>query len=339
MEFLIDRASDVPIRRQVRGTIEYAIACGELPVGAALPSVRELADRLGVAPMTISQAYADLKRDGLVEGRTGSGTYVADCAQAQVAQRFDADLLHREIDRLIDHAQARGIRLRDVAAMVNARLAYRAAVGRQASVFMAGLFAEATRSYARAIAEQLGKGATVQPVTLEALNTDEAMRAQVGAADLVVTFSTLRPALAAIFPNTRVIAIRFIPSETTRMELAAVDPLARVGVVSKFSDFLAVMRSGVQRFAAHVSDLRALSETDADLESALADRDVIVFSTGADAVLRRAPAGAKAIEYRHIPDPGDVDRVIRPLVHEVLADGQDNERGGLDVPAAGKEAS
>jgi len=329
VDFFLDRNSDVPIRRQIRGTIEYAIACGGLEIGEALPSVRELADQLGVAPMTISQIYGDLKRDGLVEARTGAGTFVADSTRAQMAARTEVERLHREIDALIDNAQALGIGFHETGALINARLAYRAAVGRRCSVVMAGLFPEATRAYARSIASQLGGSATVLPATVDLIQHDAGLKARVSASDLIVTFPTLRPQLAAIFPNTQVVAIRFIPAEATRLALASLDPMARVLVISKFAEFLPILRLGVTRFAAHCQNVTAFNEGDPELPDRLADSEVLIFATGAEKVLERAPAGVQAVEYRHIPDPGDIDRVVKPFVEALIG----------PTPAQRKDAS
>ena len=313
MDFFLNRQSDVPIRRQIRGMIEYAISFGDLGIGGALPSVRDLADQLGVAPMTVSQVYADLKREGLVETRTGAGTFVADSARAQVAARSDIAQLHREIDALIDSAMARGIGMSDFGLLFNARLDYRATAGEPAVVAVAGLFEEATRSYAEAIERQVGSGIVARPVTLDQLQADETLRARTAGADMILTFLTLRDSVVALFPNTNVVPIRFIPSEPTRLALAAIDPMARVAVISRFPSFLPILRFGVQRFAAHCQDVVAGSEGDEGLDTMLADRQVLVFATGAEATAGRMPAGARAIEYRHIPDPGDIDRVVKPL--------------------------
>jgi DNA-binding transcriptional regulator YhcF (GntR family) len=313
MDFRIDRSLALPIRQQIRGMIEYGISCGEFAVGEALPSVRDLAETLAVAPMTISQVYADLKRAGLIETRSGAGTYVADSTRAQIAARRGHAALHAEIDALIDHAETLGMRLPDLASLVNARLAYRTSAGRRVSVIMAGLFGDATRAYARAIAAQLGDTATVQPVTLESLLDDAETRARAASADLVVTFQTLHPQLAALLPSSTVAAIRFIPSEETRRELAAIDPLARLGVVSRFPEFLPILRAGVQRFAPHVEDLVAVDCSSTGAVAALADRTTAILATGVEPQ-GLLPAGVQLIEYRHLPDPGDVDRLVKPFV-------------------------
>ncbi len=314
MEFDIDRSSGVPIRRQLRGMIEYGIACGELPIGAALPSVRELAEHLGVAPMTVSQVYGALKKDGLIEGRSGSGTFVADSLRAQMATRPELDVLHADIDRLIDYAEAVGLRGQELTSLINSRLAHRNAAGRRRDIVMVGLFAEATESYAECVARQLGDAASVRAVTLSALEDSAEARTAAGAADLILSFSPLRGQIAAMFPNTKVVALRFIPAEETRMSLASLDPMARVAVVSKFVAFQPVIHAGVHRFAPHVLDIVTLNADAPDAARTLADRDVVIYATGADGIARHAAPGAQAIEFRHTPDPRDIDRVVRPFV-------------------------
>jgi DNA-binding transcriptional MocR family regulator len=52
------------------------ITSGELPVGSRLPTVRELAGRLGVSPTTVSEAWRSLADVGAIEARGRNGTYV-----------------------------------------------------------------------------------------------------------------------------------------------------------------------------------------------------------------------------------------------------------------------
>jgi DNA-binding transcriptional MocR family regulator len=52
------------------------ITAGELPVGARLPTVRELASRLNVSPTTVSEAWHSLAAVGAIEARGRNGTYV-----------------------------------------------------------------------------------------------------------------------------------------------------------------------------------------------------------------------------------------------------------------------
>ena len=62
--------------RLLADAVAEAIATGELCEGARLPPQRRLADALGVTVGTVTRAYGEAERRGLVEARVGSGTYV-----------------------------------------------------------------------------------------------------------------------------------------------------------------------------------------------------------------------------------------------------------------------
>lgn len=313
LKLSLDRDLPVPLGAQLRGLLEWGIACGELRAGDRLPSVRELAEEVGVAPMTVAQVYRDLKSAGLIEGRAGSGTFVAQREALAPAERGLLGL-HRRIDAVIDEGLALGLRSVDLAGMIAARLSARQARGRARQVVLVGIFAAATAGYARAIAEALGPSATVEGVTLDALQRSDEVRQRAKAADLVLTMKNRRREVAALLPHQQVVAISFIPSEETRRALASFDPRARILVVSRFPDFLPVMRPGVQRFAPHVAALDATVVEAPDLAERLEAHDAVVYATGAEAVLELLRPGMTAVEYRHSPDPGDIERLVRPLL-------------------------
>ena len=66
----------IPIYCQLIEQISDAIACGGLPVGARLPSQRDLAEQLVISPHSVRKAYQQLSRDGIIECRRGQGTHV-----------------------------------------------------------------------------------------------------------------------------------------------------------------------------------------------------------------------------------------------------------------------
>src|SRR3954452_4069854 len=66
-----------PAYVQLERRVRLAIADGTLQPGDRLPSVRQLAGRLGLAPNTVGRAYAELAREGVIVARAGGGSEVA----------------------------------------------------------------------------------------------------------------------------------------------------------------------------------------------------------------------------------------------------------------------
>ncbi len=66
-----------PIYRQIIDQVRQAISSGELVLGDALPSVRQLAEQLVVNHNTVAKAFSELVRDGVLESQHGRGVFVA----------------------------------------------------------------------------------------------------------------------------------------------------------------------------------------------------------------------------------------------------------------------
>ncbi len=86
---VVERADPVPLAVQISAQLEAAVTDGVLHAGDRLPSSRDLAVSLGVSRTVVTNAYARLFAEGWLEGRHGSGTYVADVA-APPASRHPA---------------------------------------------------------------------------------------------------------------------------------------------------------------------------------------------------------------------------------------------------------
>ncbi len=324
MLFNIDPDLPVPLGRQLRGAIEYGIACGQLAPGLRLPPVRAMASRLGLAPMTVSQVYKELKAAGLIETKPGHGTFVSASAAGQARPRMLE--LQRRVDRLVDDAAAAGLTGAELVALVNARFNRRGLPQRSLRLVFVGLFEEATRAYGADIQARLGPGDTIHTTTIAEITGNELARKRAAAADLVLTLANRKAEVSEILgPGTRVMAISYIPAEQTRTLLAQIDPLARVGIVSTFPEFLPIMKAGVERFAPHVLDIQATVLESPDLGEVLRRADVVVYATGSERVRALLRPGAHCFEYRHTPDPREIDQILLPALEGI--------RGMLDSAA------
>ncbi len=73
----VDRHAEVPIGVQLAWAIRTRIDAGTLGAGERLPGLRDLAQALGINANTVRAVYARLEREGLLDSRQGSGTFVA----------------------------------------------------------------------------------------------------------------------------------------------------------------------------------------------------------------------------------------------------------------------
>jgi DNA-binding transcriptional regulator YhcF (GntR family) len=93
--------------------IVESIAGGRLRQGDKLPSHRDLAEQLVVAPLTVKKAYDELELLGHLETHRGRGTYV--CArQPKVKASEQRDRLHAAARKFLSEAYLGGLRLHDV---------------------------------------------------------------------------------------------------------------------------------------------------------------------------------------------------------------------------------
>ena len=80
----VDPRSSTPIYEQIELGIKELILKGALKAGEKLPSVREMSSILTINPNTISKAYGELEREGIIETLRGKGTFITDNYRAKV---------------------------------------------------------------------------------------------------------------------------------------------------------------------------------------------------------------------------------------------------------------
>ncbi|MBW5423842.1 GntR family transcriptional regulator [Streptomyces sp. BG9H] len=113
-------AGDAPYE-QVRAQIAGQARSGALPVGYKLPTVRGLAQTLGLAANTVAKAYRALEADGVIETRGRNGTFVAAAGDAAAKEASTAAQSYAE--------RVRRLGLSEEDALAAVRDAVRAAYG------------------------------------------------------------------------------------------------------------------------------------------------------------------------------------------------------------------
>lgn len=97
---VISQADPRPLYLQVKEQLRHRIAVGDLPAGAEIPSIRQLAADSRVSVITIKRAYLELELEGVIQTRQGRGSFVAETTG------LDARLKEQELDQHLVAAAA-----------------------------------------------------------------------------------------------------------------------------------------------------------------------------------------------------------------------------------------
>jgi DNA-binding transcriptional regulator YhcF (GntR family) len=110
----VDPRAAKPLFEQLRTQIIGGVRAGQLPAGARLPTVRELAGDLGLAVNTVARAYRELESAGIVETRGRFGTFVARADPADIAMAAAART-YAEAARALGLGRAEALRYLEAA--------------------------------------------------------------------------------------------------------------------------------------------------------------------------------------------------------------------------------
>lgn len=88
--FHIDYKSGLPIYEQVYRSVVKLGAAGAFGESGQLPSVRAVAQELGVNPNTVQKAYALLERDGVIASLPGKGSFLTGRDDVREKRRAEA---------------------------------------------------------------------------------------------------------------------------------------------------------------------------------------------------------------------------------------------------------
>lgn len=112
----LDMNSSTPIYVQLRNQIVMGIERGELKLGESLPTVRQLAQDIGVNTMTVNKAYQILKTEGYIKIDRRHGAIVSDNIDMDIVFR---EKLENELELLLAEAAINGMDKNDFLSMCN----------------------------------------------------------------------------------------------------------------------------------------------------------------------------------------------------------------------------
>ena len=118
IHFRIDSRLGISPYLQLVQQVKQALLLGLLEPGDQLPTVKEVVEQVAINPNTVSKAYRELEREGLVAARPGSGTFVKkSLAGAALAQH---GRLQTELGRWLAKARRVGLNEESIEALFQA---------------------------------------------------------------------------------------------------------------------------------------------------------------------------------------------------------------------------
>ena len=104
MQLHVSTGDGVPIYLQIANQVKYLVASGRLAAGDEVTPIRVLAHQLLVNPNTVARAYLELEREGVVQKRHGSGTYISDTG-SPLARKERLRIVSERVDALLAEAR------------------------------------------------------------------------------------------------------------------------------------------------------------------------------------------------------------------------------------------
>jgi DNA-binding transcriptional regulator YhcF (GntR family) len=321
----LNRASGVPVFRQVIDQIVFMIEAGELEDGDRLPSSRLLAANLDVNRNTTARAYAELNRLGYLSSQGRAGMVVRRSAQA----REDAARHEAAVAALAGPVRAcleLGLSADDIA-----MIAYHESLHAQKSTIQIS-FVECNEERAKSFASELSEtvNGTVQPLVLGQLKTSDMADADL----LVTTFfhhAELRrqvQALQVINPP-EVLAIVAAPHIKTLSRLSRIPKDRRIGILYSTEDQAeAIRQSLTDTGLENVHVLRGPDDPEIDR------CDLVVVPSEHPELGEAVRNRAKVIDFGNVLDPAS-----RRMVSEIVDELRERKDRMLVGPETGSAAA
>lgn len=114
--FAIDMKARIPIYEQLEKHIIRLISLGLLQTDEQLPSVRVMAQELGINPNTVQKTYRALEQKGYIYTTAGRGAFVSDTANKVTAMQA---LAKEKVEHAARLAMEAGVSLADVNEIVS----------------------------------------------------------------------------------------------------------------------------------------------------------------------------------------------------------------------------
>lgn len=299
MKISINKDSAVPIRDQLIEQLGLQIASGTLAAHEKLPSIRALADRLGVHYSTITAAYNHLADVGLLEVRQGSGVRVASIGRKSEAENSLLSLEEMFQDFLA-RASERGYSAADVSSCLG-QMSQRSKIERILAV-------DANKDFHKVIVGELKPHFSIPVETItptELLEAPQHMEKSLVVASLYHLFSFQR----YVKDLTRLVACNIEPARAEMDAVAAMPKSSLVVLVSVSTTLLHMASNLVAAVRGEDLAVRSIErDDDKELKYIVKHADLFVCDSLSEEKLAAMVPANKLKVFKLYP-PSTIERI------------------------------
>ncbi|SHK12732.1 transcriptional regulator, GntR family [Hathewaya proteolytica DSM 3090] len=315
----INKKNGIPLYLQVKKQIIEQIRLGNFRVGSKMPTERELASAINVSRNTVSTAYNDLEKDGIIKSFQGKGTFVME----EVASWKDKSLKEKVVkvlDIALEEAMENGMSTEEFLELVTETVKERNEIMEK----MSFVFVECNIEQSKMFSAALSNSSKMQviPLTISDLRVmSEKTKNIVKSCEVIITtFNHVNEVteLTSLL-NKQIFGVAINPDIGTIVKIARYKDGTRFGCVCISEEFMFKIRQALEKAGLDNVDIAYTNSDDKEeLKNFIKYVDVIIVSPGRLKDIKSINVENKdIIEFLYLLDNGSVKALKSKLVEHL----------------------
>lgn len=281
MNIILTKGNGLPLYLQVKKQIMNQIQVGLLKVGQKMPTERELSELLKVSRNTITSAYKELEKEGVLKSYQGKGTFVAE-ENNTWEQKESRDKIVKFVDLSFEEALESGLGVEEFLSIVKDRVKEKIEQMKKITALYVECNIEQSRSFAKELTKKTDMN--IIPLTTSDLRKMDAVtKNKLGVCQVVITtfnhVNEVKEITERFGKETLGVAIN--ADLETIVKIARYPEGTRFSLFSISEEFIFKIKSALERSGLSQIDINYSNTIDSDVISKGIDKsDVIIVSPG-----------------------------------------------------------
>lgn len=301
------RANNVPLYLQIKEHIKKYIEDGNLAIGHRLPSERELAQEIGVSRKTVSLAYEELEKEGIVSSHRGRGTFVIKIPSSDKTSY--KSIIHA-IDECLSSCLKKGIDADTFLSLCSQRVKEYKKKLHKLKVMIVECNKEQLDYFCKEL--ELGAGVSITPVLLQDFKTDyENIQQKLRDYDFLITTLFHIDEVRQIISDKKIniLPIALHPQLESIIKIARVPKQSSIGILTISENFAnkverAIFEAGLN----FKSIIKSTSTKPSEIVRFLDQVDTVIVSPGRKKHVKQyTKKNQNIIEFIFVPDAGSIN--------------------------------